>query len=158
MAIADAQKRIAAARLNFDLYAKRYAVFEAAHKLWVEVVQHADVEVADIKDFSSATGDAVFLFDNDVVNYLDAFRMKVAKQHSLKSQVHEKTDFNRGVIRFPPSRTKNKREHEVPISDPVRERGRTAGTHSSRCASFSGSCRISRPNRRPCRQPRRQER
>jgi integrase len=30
-------------------------------------------------------------------------------------------DFDRGVIVFPAARTKNKREHEIPMSDPVRE-------------------------------------
>jgi hypothetical protein len=36
----------------------------------------------------------VFLFNSDVVNYLEAFRSKVAKQHYLKSQIHEKKNDN----------------------------------------------------------------
>jgi hypothetical protein len=42
-ATADAQRKIAAARLNFDLFAKRFLVFKAARELWVDVVQNADV-------------------------------------------------------------------------------------------------------------------
>jgi hypothetical protein len=58
--IAYQQVRIAKAKLKFDLYSKRYAVFEAARNLWIEVVQHDHVDTPAIKDFLAKTSEAVF--------------------------------------------------------------------------------------------------
>jgi hypothetical protein len=58
--IAETQKNIAAARLNFDLHEKPYAVFDAARRLLIQVVQHDHVEPGDVIKFNIETGDAVF--------------------------------------------------------------------------------------------------
>jgi hypothetical protein len=89
MSIADAQRRIAAARLNLDLYKKRYAVFEAARRLLATVVQHDHVDVEDILKFKIETAEALFLFDQDVVDYLDEIQKRVLRLRTLKA--HEKT-------------------------------------------------------------------
>jgi integrase len=40
-------------------------------------------------------------------------------------------DFDRGVIVFPPARTKNNREHEIPMSDEVRELWKLGGARKA---------------------------
>jgi hypothetical protein len=82
-ATADAQRRIAAARLNFDLYEKRYAVFEVARRLLRGVVQRDYIDAKEVIDFNIETADAPFLFEQDIVNYLDVLRSKVIRLKSL---------------------------------------------------------------------------
>jgi hypothetical protein len=93
--IADAQRRIAAAKLDFDLYEKRYAAFEAARKLWREVVQHGNVEMSQMDEFMIGTVDAEFLFGNDVVQYLEKFREKVARLQTTQSRLELTKDQNK---------------------------------------------------------------
>jgi hypothetical protein len=84
--IAEGQRRIAAERLNFDLYQKRYAVFEVARRLLAEVVQHDHVEAKQVLDFNIGTADAPFLFNQDIVDYLAGLREKVLRLKTLKTQ------------------------------------------------------------------------
>jgi hypothetical protein len=83
---ADAQRKIAAARLNFDLYAKRYVVFEVARRLLREVVQSGHVDAKEVINFNIETADAPFLFERDVVNYLDELRNKILRLKRLQAQ------------------------------------------------------------------------
>jgi hypothetical protein len=85
-ATADGQKRIAAARLNFDLYEKRYAVFDAARRLLLEAVQHDHVDPKKVIEFNIETADAVFLFNQDIVDYLARLRDKILRLKTLKTQ------------------------------------------------------------------------
>jgi hypothetical protein len=84
VSIADGQKRIAAGRLNFDLYKQRYAVFEAARRFLAEVVAHDHVDAAKVLKFNIETADGVFLFDDDIVDYLDTLREKVLRLRVVK--------------------------------------------------------------------------
>jgi hypothetical protein len=86
MLIADGQKKIAAAKLNLDLFDRRFAIFEAARKLLIEIVQHDHVDASDINKFNIRTADAVFLFDKDIETYLDGFRRKVVRLKMLNTQ------------------------------------------------------------------------
>jgi hypothetical protein len=83
---ADAQRKIAAARLNFDLYAKRYVVFDSARRLLLDVVQSDHVDAKKVINFNIETADAPFLFEQDVVNYLDELRNKIRRLKTLKAQ------------------------------------------------------------------------
>jgi hypothetical protein len=84
--IADGQGYIATARFNLDLYEKRYAIFDAARRLLLEVVQHDHVKPTQVIKFNVETADAEFLFDKDVGNYLDALRNKILRLRVLKAQ------------------------------------------------------------------------
>jgi hypothetical protein len=85
-ATADAQRKIAAARLNFDLYAKRYAVFEVARRLLQGVVQQDYIDAKEVINFNIETADAPFLFEQDIVNYLDVLRNKILRLKTLRTQ------------------------------------------------------------------------
>jgi hypothetical protein len=88
--IADAQRKIAAARLNFDLFEKRYAVFEATRALWIDVVQNGDANSPLLKQFLFEIADAEFFFECEVPLYLDAFRRRIIKLR----QLHKKAEAN----------------------------------------------------------------
>jgi hypothetical protein len=83
---ADAQRKIAAARLNFDLYEKRYVVFEVARSLLRRVVREDTIEANDVMNFNIETADAPFLFGQDIVNYLGVLRTKVLHLKTLRTQ------------------------------------------------------------------------
>lgn len=85
-ATADGQRRIAAAKLNFDLYEKRYAVFEVVRRLLVEVVQEDYVDAKQVIAFNIGTANATFLFDQDIVDYLACLRDKLLRLKTLKTQ------------------------------------------------------------------------
>ena len=84
--IAYKQARIAVARLNFDLFDKRFAVFDAARRMLVDVVQSDHVDVGMVVKFNAETADAVFLFEQDVVDYLDKLRDKILLLRRLQVQ------------------------------------------------------------------------
>jgi hypothetical protein len=85
-ATADAQRKIAAARLNFELYEKRYAVFEVARRLLRGVAQQDYIDAKDVINFNIETADAPFLFEQDIVNYLDRLRNKLLLPKTLRTQ------------------------------------------------------------------------
>jgi hypothetical protein len=74
--IAFKQVRIAAAKLNLDLYDRRFRVFEAARHFVGRFLIEGGFTPEDITKFSSGVADAIFLFDGEVKNYLDGLREK----------------------------------------------------------------------------------
>ena len=68
--IALQQVQIARMKLRFDLYEKRFAVFEAARKLVIEAITHGDISTSALSAYSLRIADAVFLFDDELSNYL----------------------------------------------------------------------------------------
>lgn len=86
MRIADGQKKIAAARLNLDLYEKRYAVYEAARSLLIATVQGDHVDAEQVIMFKIKTLEAVFLFNQDIMDYLQSLLDKVLRLKRLNAQ------------------------------------------------------------------------
>ena len=84
--IAFKQARIAAAKLNFDLYDKRFKVFEAARQYLVLALQSNDVTPEQTNQFHVGVADAVFLFDKRIEENLEEFRKKLAKLQILNFQ------------------------------------------------------------------------
>jgi len=74
--IAYKQVRIAAAKLNLDLYDRRFKVFEAARHFIGKFLIEGAFTPEEITRFSSGVADAVFLFDSEVKTYLDSLREK----------------------------------------------------------------------------------
>lgn len=82
--LARQQVRIARIKLQHDLYDRRYRVFEFARTLLIEVATHADASDEVIYSFVRGTGDAVFLFDDDLVQYLKEMRDHATRLHSIE--------------------------------------------------------------------------
>jgi hypothetical protein len=81
--IAFRQMQIAAMRLDHDLYDRRYAVFNATRKMLAEFVSHANVTTEDLRAFLLGTGDAVFLFDDRIAEYLQEMRRRASSVASI---------------------------------------------------------------------------
>src|ERR1700722_10009434 len=79
--IAYKQVRIATAKLNLDLYDRRFKVFEAAKNLVSQVMREAHVGRGNISTFNLGVADATFLFEPDIENYLTALRKKAVALH-----------------------------------------------------------------------------
>jgi hypothetical protein len=71
--IAYQQVRLGKAKLNLDLYDRRFAVFAACRKLLATGIQHGDVRPSDLQAFYVATADTIFLFDQQMDDYVDGF-------------------------------------------------------------------------------------
>jgi hypothetical protein len=82
--IARRQVEIAGEKLRHDLYEKRYRVFDAARKLLCEVAVHRNASDDDLRAFVIGTGDAVFLFNEDLSGYLLEIRDRAQKLQSLE--------------------------------------------------------------------------
>jgi hypothetical protein len=81
--------RIAEAKLNLDLYDKGFKVVEVARDLVAHVLREMTVDAKKIGRFELGVADAVFLFEEDVANYLDHLRKRVfalrRKQQQLRA-------------------------------------------------------------------------
>jgi hypothetical protein len=84
--IAFKQVKIATAKLNLDLYDRRFKVFEAARDLVTHVMREAQVGLGDIRSFNFGVADATFLFDTDVESYLATLRKKAI---ALRTKVEQ---------------------------------------------------------------------
>jgi len=69
--IALQQKRLADIRLQADLYDRRYRVLEATRKFLSTITINGAVQLDAYFAFASGTADAVFLFDENVVAYIE---------------------------------------------------------------------------------------
>jgi hypothetical protein len=84
--IAFKQVRIGTAKLNLDLYDKRFRVFETARTLLVAIFQHGEVRQAEINAFNLGVSDAIFLFDESIDEYLVDLRKRVNILYLLRSE------------------------------------------------------------------------
>jgi hypothetical protein len=85
--IAYQQARIAAARLDFDLFEKRYAVFEGARDFLAKALQNQEFETNELIRFNVTTADTVFLFDQEIVHYLNGLRERIVRLKTLNGRV-----------------------------------------------------------------------
>jgi hypothetical protein len=90
--IAYKQVRIATAKLNLDLYEKRFAVFDQARIYLRQFVEQAQVTMEEINAFIVGTGDAVFLFDDDVRKVLDELRNFGVRHRRARMQLKGLTE------------------------------------------------------------------
>jgi hypothetical protein len=80
---AKEQADIAREKLCHDLYERRYRVFDATRKLLCEVAVHRRASDDDLRAFIIGTGDAVFLFNDDLSGHLVEIRDHAQKLQSL---------------------------------------------------------------------------
>ena len=85
--IAFKQVRIATTKLNFDLYAKRFAVFEAARTYIGRFETEGKVTLKEAVTLRVACVEAVFLFDDPVSKYLDGLASLGVKHEALRKRL-----------------------------------------------------------------------
>lgn len=82
--IAFRQMEIADARLQLDHYDRRYRVFDAARTLLSEILVHGNSSDEVINAFLLGTGDAPFLFDDSLTEYLREMRKHATSLLGIK--------------------------------------------------------------------------
>jgi hypothetical protein len=78
------QFKLARERFKLDLFEKRFAVYKAAQRLLSIVVQDGKVELNDLFEYRRDTQDAVFLFGQEVVDYLEMLDRKALELENTK--------------------------------------------------------------------------
>jgi hypothetical protein len=87
IAIAFAQLRIANIRLTHDLFDRRYAVYAAARKFIQQLCQKRTITIAELSEFHYASGDAIFVLDQGLADYLEQLRAKAVRAAALSEKI-----------------------------------------------------------------------
>lgn len=77
--IAWQQKQIAAEKLKLEMFDRRFKVFEATRSFLVHILNSGDVDLKNEEQFWVGTMDAVFLFDVEIVKFLEGVRVRAIK-------------------------------------------------------------------------------
>jgi hypothetical protein len=81
--VAFQQWRVARNKLRLDLFDRRYEIYDATRRFLRDSVQdfaHIDQHLVE---FNDKTSNAEFLFDADVVNYLEQIRQRALNQDGV---------------------------------------------------------------------------
>jgi hypothetical protein len=92
--IAWQQKQIAAEKLKLEKFDRRFKVFEATRSFLVHILNSGGVDFKNEEQFWVGTMDAVFLFDTEIVNFLEDVRLRAIKFQEI----------NREYARYPERR------------------------------------------------------
>jgi hypothetical protein len=82
------QAELADVRLQHDLYDRRYKLYESTKTFVLRVCRERAVDTESIFTFVRDTGDAVFLLDADMVNYIDEIRVRANRLDFLRSVIN----------------------------------------------------------------------
>lgn len=77
---------LAKERFKLDLFEKRFAVYKAAQKLLSIILRDAKIELNNIFDYQRDRQDAVFLFDQKIVDYLDVLYRKALTLQTTREE------------------------------------------------------------------------
>ncbi|MGB7769822.1 MAG: hypothetical protein WBN22_13340 [Verrucomicrobiia bacterium] len=81
--IAWQQWKVSHAKLRLDLFDRRYKVYEATRKLLAGIMSDATFSDSQLFTFYAGTSDVEFLFDKDVVDYLEQIRKRALHMRLL---------------------------------------------------------------------------
>jgi hypothetical protein len=88
--IAVQQMLIARTKLRHDLYDRRFAVYEAARKLLVEIIQQGHPSREQVREYVIKTADATFLLNDEIAKYLEKIRARASRLRAINAtQPHE---------------------------------------------------------------------
>jgi hypothetical protein len=68
--IAYQQYRLSAEKFKLDLFEKRFSVYKGTQVFLSQILRDAKFELEHLFKFRAETQDAVFLFDDDIINFL----------------------------------------------------------------------------------------
>lgn len=94
--IALKQVRIARTKLRLDLYEKRFVVFAAATRLMREVGSDVSVSGEALTAFWADTQHAPFLFDAEMVAYLQEIRKKALRLRAVNRRLERGDQISEG--------------------------------------------------------------
>ncbi len=70
--LAYQQYRLAKDTFHLDLFEKRFSVYKGVQVFLTKVMSKGRVELDDFFEFRAATQDAVFLFENDIPEFISS--------------------------------------------------------------------------------------
>ena len=80
------QHVLAREKFKLDLFEKRFAVYKATQKFLVTIMKNPNIGWDDPVTFLQETQDAVFLFGQEIVNYLDSLYNKALDMKALQQK------------------------------------------------------------------------
>ena len=86
--IAVRQYLLSKERFKFDMFDKRYTVYKNTQVFLTKIMRDAKIEMDDIFEFRAGTQDSVFLFGEDIPNYLKNIDNKALELW----EIHESLD------------------------------------------------------------------
>lgn len=102
--VAWAQWRVARNKLRLDLFDRRWKIYEATSKFVNAINNDSGNVVAYLNDFNAGTRNAAFLFDSDVVDYIQLVREHAVDMHTahtlFENERNDEAERKRNVERF----------------------------------------------------------
>jgi hypothetical protein len=80
---------VALNKLRLDLFDRRYKVYDATRKFLAVIFKEATFTDSQLFEFYGGTSDAEFLFDTDVVDYLEQIRNRAVDMRT-RQQLFER--------------------------------------------------------------------
>jgi hypothetical protein len=87
--IAYQQFQIARAKLKIDLFEKRIAVFNATRQMLGAMVSDGPGELEKVYEFRAAVAAAPFLFDDDVIAYLEEIDSRAVDLRAIVKRIEK---------------------------------------------------------------------
>jgi hypothetical protein len=92
LAVAQQQAQLADVRLRHDLFDRRFKVYVAARTFIIQTEQNARISDDAFFSYVRDTLDAVFLFDQDVLDYLELIRKRASELRRAKIHVDQQRE------------------------------------------------------------------
>jgi ribulose 1,5-bisphosphate synthetase/thiazole synthase len=80
------QYRLAKNKFRLDLFEKRFAVYKGAQAFLNKIMNKGRVELNDLFEFRAATQDAIFLFENDISEFMNSLDEKACTVGMIEEQ------------------------------------------------------------------------
>lgn len=90
--IAYQQYHINKQKLKLDLYEKRYRIFKETKKLLHKINQDGAIDTIELRDFGFNTNDKVFLFNEDIVEFIEEIKRKAIDISFNKDEIEKAPD------------------------------------------------------------------
>jgi hypothetical protein len=89
--IAQQQADLAAIRLQHDLFDRRFEIYEACQTLLNEVLINGNISDEKFDSFFQATRKVVFLFDQDITDYIEMLRISALQLRGANKMIADPT-------------------------------------------------------------------
>ena len=88
--IADQQRKINRNKLRFDLYDRRFTLYNEIKSLLGSIVRMGDASDDDLMGLMRNTKEAIFLFKEDIPEYIAEIHKKANELHRLEKEIANK--------------------------------------------------------------------
>lgn len=85
--LAYQQYRLAKDKFRLDLFEKRFSVYKGVQVFLTKIMSKGRVESSDFFEFRGSTQDAVFLFENDIPDFIKSLDEKALAVNTITEQL-----------------------------------------------------------------------